>query len=529
MRILITNLVLSERTGTEIYVKDLALALLARGHEVAVYAPALGPLADEMRVRTIPVIDDLACLGWRPDIIHGHHTLPTLSAMLYFSECPAVFVLHDWSAWHDQPPPAALQRLRRFIAVDEACRDRLVCENAIAPERTAVVMNAADLVRFAPRGPLPERPRRALVFSNYATLQSAAPLREACARAGIELDMRGRAIGESLAAPEEILDQYDLVFACGKCAIEALVTGAAVIVCNDKSLGGMTTSADLPRLRAFNFGRRCLARPLEANAVAAEIARFDAADAARVSAEMREVAGLDRMVESLLEIYGQAMAEQAREPGADPQTEARAVALFLQRPDVAQLVQQRGRLFFDAETLLARLAGQHAHGAANTQSQRSGLIAAVQRAFALPDDMFVAALYELIFQRRVDPPGFTYALGELRLGCPRREILRQLLDSPEAVRDSALVAWRPVMRSLTRAGQIDARHLLEKYRSEPLREFIAALYPAIRDRVFDEPDLLALLACDETLDRRAVARAMAAPGAAAGEALAQAWLRELER
>ena len=56
-------------------------------------------------------------------------------------------------------------RIRRYVAVDEVCRERLVAEHAVAPDRVEVLLNFVDLARFRPRGPLPPRPRRALVFA----------------------------------------------------------------------------------------------------------------------------------------------------------------------------------------------------------------------------------------------------------------------------------------------------------------------------------------------------------------------------
>ena len=47
MRILITNLKLEGRTGTELFVCDLARGLLEAGHRPVLYSPRLGKLAAE--------------------------------------------------------------------------------------------------------------------------------------------------------------------------------------------------------------------------------------------------------------------------------------------------------------------------------------------------------------------------------------------------------------------------------------------------------------------------------------------------
>ena len=82
LSVLITNLMLTSRTGSELYVQELALALLERGHRPIVYSTQLGTLAEELRQKTVPVVDDLEAISTTPDIIHGQHNLATMTALL---------------------------------------------------------------------------------------------------------------------------------------------------------------------------------------------------------------------------------------------------------------------------------------------------------------------------------------------------------------------------------------------------------------------------------------------------------------
>src|SRR6267378_1694517 len=84
LRVLITNVTLAHRTGTETYVRDLASGLLARGHQPIVYCPDLGTVAEELLAATVPVVNDLVRLTAPPDIIHGHQYAETLAALLRF-------------------------------------------------------------------------------------------------------------------------------------------------------------------------------------------------------------------------------------------------------------------------------------------------------------------------------------------------------------------------------------------------------------------------------------------------------------
>lgn len=329
LRVLITNRTLAGRTGTELYVRDLALGLLARGHAPVVFSPLLGEVAREIRAATVPVTDDLASVAEAPDVIHGHHGPETLAALLAFPGTPAVAFCHSWNGWPDVP--LRFPRVLRYVAVDHTCRDRVCQEHGIDPERVHVVLNAVDLERFRPRPPLPPRPRRALVFGNAADRRGPhlPAIREACAAEGIELEVAGGQPGRLLARPEEVLPEYDLVFARARAALEAMASGAAVVLVDAAGAGPMVTEAELPGLRARNFGMRALRQPVTAEWIRAQIRRYDAADAARVSRAVRAAAGTEAMLDDLCALYEDVVREGS-EREADAEAESRAAAAYLQ-------------------------------------------------------------------------------------------------------------------------------------------------------------------------------------------------------
>src|SRR5258708_6331957 len=92
MRILLTNTALAHRTGSELYVVELALALRARGHDPVVYSAVLGELAGELAAGGVAVTGTLDALAEPPDLIHGHHPTRTLAAPLHLPGGPRVFV-----------------------------------------------------------------------------------------------------------------------------------------------------------------------------------------------------------------------------------------------------------------------------------------------------------------------------------------------------------------------------------------------------------------------------------------------------
>src|SRR4051812_40372726 len=122
MRVLLTNNTLNERAGSELYVRDVALCLLRRGHSPVAYSTQLGPVANELRAATVPVIDDLSLLAAPPDVIHGQHHVDAMTAMLRFPDVPAVYFCHGWLPWEEMAP--LFPSVRRYVAVDDLCVER---------------------------------------------------------------------------------------------------------------------------------------------------------------------------------------------------------------------------------------------------------------------------------------------------------------------------------------------------------------------------------------------------------------------
>jgi glycosyltransferase involved in cell wall biosynthesis/2-polyprenyl-3-methyl-5-hydroxy-6-metoxy-1,4-benzoquinol methylase len=326
--VLITNNTLDNRAGTELYVRDLALGLLNRGHTPIAYSSRLGEVARELRANGVQVVDDLELVPFQPDIIHGHHHLDTMTALLRFPGTPAIFVCHGSTPWEEAAP--RFPRILRYVAVDHACRDRLVLQHAIPPDRIRVILNFVDLERFKPRAQLPPRPRRALIFSNQANENTHVPaVRTACERVEIQLDVVGLGVAKACATPEAVLGNYDIVFAKGRAALEALAVGSAVVLCDAAGAGPMVTTGNVEQLRPLNFGIRALCEPLSADVIAREVARYDTNDAMAVAGLIRVTAGLKEVIDDLIFLYREVIDEHHRTPNQDLVAEQNAVAVYL--------------------------------------------------------------------------------------------------------------------------------------------------------------------------------------------------------
>ena len=182
--------------------------------------------------------------------------------------------------------------------MDQRCKRRLESKPQLPPERIRVILNAVDLSRFVPRPPLPKRPLRAVIFSNYASKRTQFPaIAKACSSLSIPLDVVGKEFGTSASRPEAILPKYDLVFAKARCALEAMAVGCAVVVCDSGGLGSMVNSESFAEFRKLNFGGGLLTRPLDHALIVAEIQKYDVDDAKLVSDRVRNEANLTGAVE----------------------------------------------------------------------------------------------------------------------------------------------------------------------------------------------------------------------------------------
>src|SRR4029079_13608132 len=92
--------------------------------------------------------------------------------------------------------------------------------------------------------------------------------------------------------------------------LEAMAVGCAVILCDARGLGGLVRKNYVATLREWNFGMRCLHQPATPGLVLREMLAYDAADAAAVTAYIRENASLDQAVDRYISLYEEVLPEK---------------------------------------------------------------------------------------------------------------------------------------------------------------------------------------------------------------------------
>jgi len=303
MNILITNIIIDNNSGTEMYVIELAIELKKRGHSVEVFTLNIGKSADLLRSHDINIVNTLKSLKEKPDIIHAHHNIVTALAASYFRNTPIVFFVHDRTACHDYP--FTHRNIIKYLAVDYDKKERYFLETKFSDENDVeVIFNWYNPARFKLKEIINDIPKKALIFSNYMRKDSAFDsINSACSQLNIKLDIVGKNSGKSIMKPENILADYDIVFAKAKAGIEALSTGASLIICDCNGLAGMVLSDNVERYRKYNFGMKLMTRYVTTDLIVEELNKYNSKDALLVSKYVRQNSSFISIVTQLEELY----------------------------------------------------------------------------------------------------------------------------------------------------------------------------------------------------------------------------------
>lgn len=306
--VLLTNVILSGRSGTEVATVELAQALRRRGHRAAIFSPTLGPLAHSARTLGIAVTNRIDTVGFTPDVIHGSHNAALALAMVRFPHTPAVFICHDSASPLDEP--VRDEHIGLYVAVDAACRDRLIMDGVDAAE-IVVIANAVDLQRFTLRHAWSARPRSALLIVKQSTAHVAL-VTEACRSAGVTLDVVGPGVGNVVDDLADRCRKADIVFAHSRGAIEAAAVGAAVIVIDEFGYGGRFGRDQVVSWPDTPLSHRILAPLPSSEELSEAILAYDAAECQETALLLRRRVDLDILVADWEAAYARAIECVAR-------------------------------------------------------------------------------------------------------------------------------------------------------------------------------------------------------------------------
>ncbi|MEM7013297.1 MAG: glycosyltransferase [Verrucomicrobiota bacterium] len=327
MNILFTNFRMADRTGSEVYLADLSRLFVDHGHQVGIFASKVGRLAEELVDHGVCTYEHPDDLPFKPDVIHGQYNLETMIALMTFPSAPAVYHCHSHLQRREHPP--IHPRLRRYLALTTKIGDWLTGELGLIDGAVAVTPSFVDFERFGEPRRVPEKPVRALVYDKgTAAGKHLDTLSNSCICAGIELDVLADLVGKTSTRPEKLLPNYDLVFATGRAALEALATGCGVITANGGRFGELVTTNNLATMRESNFSVSENDGEQSVELLLGILRSWDWRSLAPVASRLRKELAPETVLEAHLQIYKEVIEEYSVYP-EPPEAEFKAMADWL--------------------------------------------------------------------------------------------------------------------------------------------------------------------------------------------------------
>jgi hypothetical protein len=162
-------------------------------------------------------------------------------------------VRHVWVAHSTVSPlqmPPAADVAHRVVALNDRVLRWASAVAGVAP--TVRLRQPVDVRRFAPRDPLPERPRRILLLGNHLSGERRAAILEIARARGIEVDQVGLP-NRQVDAVEDAIGAADVVVGYGRAILEAMACGRAAYVLDRNGGDGWVTPERYPLLEADGF------------------------------------------------------------------------------------------------------------------------------------------------------------------------------------------------------------------------------------------------------------------------------------
>lgn len=258
MRVLLTNSQMVARTGSELVTKELAEVLRAKGHDVAIFSPEIGPFAADMRCSSgVPIFgvgDPVG--GFAPDVVHANDW-PSLVVLQHMGvAAPALFGALGVLPPVANPPPLRVGQRLHWWAISLGIEGHVEQIPGWADCPHLHVPNWFDDRGLQPRagragGPI----RRALVVSNHFPAAVMARLRRLGEAGQFTVDHVGLPHNPRI-VDAQLLHEYDCVVTLGRTAILAMALGIPALVVDIHGADGWIRPEHYEELARANFSGR---------------------------------------------------------------------------------------------------------------------------------------------------------------------------------------------------------------------------------------------------------------------------------
>ncbi len=234
--------------GTETYTLTVAKELERLGHDVAIYSPNQGAMAELARERGIRVLR-INEIPRSVDLLIFSDTATCHELAGHCRDAVRIYVVHSVDFVLLQTPPRLPDRCAALVVLNDRVRRAMEARAWHAP--IVRLRQPIDLPRFAGLGSGADA-RTALVMTNTVKDARAELIEEACRANGLDVRWVG-ATGEPTPSPELAIAGAKLVIGLGRCALEAMAAGRATYVYGVIGGDGWVTPESYPAMEADGF------------------------------------------------------------------------------------------------------------------------------------------------------------------------------------------------------------------------------------------------------------------------------------
>ncbi|HKP20126.1 MAG TPA: hypothetical protein VJT68_01315, partial [Thermoleophilaceae bacterium] len=269
MRIVLGRRTLVDPGGTQTYAATVAYQLERLGHDVTLATEVAGPFAELVRARGTRVVHPDELRG-DVDVILGHDVVMTATLAERYPDARVVFVSHS-DSYDLQLPPLVPGVVDAVVACSERMASRVRASVLDAP--IVRLREPIDSDAYFATAPLPPKPRRALILSNYLQGARRDRLVTAWEGAGIECVHVGTP-GELMLDPRPEILGADIVVAKARAALEGMCCGRAVYVYDQFGGDGWITADNYAAFEADHFAGQATDTPVTLERLTADLADY---------------------------------------------------------------------------------------------------------------------------------------------------------------------------------------------------------------------------------------------------------------
>ena len=273
MRIALTSENYHRVGGTETYVHTVAEQLQRLGHQVRVYSPRLGDMAQLTRGRGVDVVSRLEDLGEPDDVVLAQDAATSYELAGLWPEVPQVYVCHSNAV---RPPAAASGQGDR----PGGRGDEQTVEAPRGPHwtRTCVWSGCASRSTRSgsrPAGEPAARPRRALLLGNYLEGEARRLLVDTWSELGRRGGRRSAGNATPVLQPQDDIARADIVVGKGRAVLDAMSCGRPAYVYDVYGADGWVTPDTYDAIEADAIAGQALPGVVDADRLRADLAAYD--------------------------------------------------------------------------------------------------------------------------------------------------------------------------------------------------------------------------------------------------------------